>query len=55
MIWNTQKKSAIGFALALVILLAISFLTYRSITKLIGEDERAARTYEILNKLEDVL
>lgn len=55
MAWSTERKITVGFALALMLLLAIAALSYRSITRLAAVLHWEVHTHRVLSELHDVL
>jgi CHASE3 domain sensor protein len=53
--WTFGRKIAAGFALSLVLLIAIGTVSYLSITKLMRTSEWVAHTHEVLERIDNVL
>ncbi|MBM3334653.1 CHASE3 domain-containing protein, partial [Candidatus Sumerlaeota bacterium] len=48
MVWSVEKKIAAGFALALLVIVVVSAIAYRSMSRLIGTSRSVAHTHEVL-------
>lgn len=53
--WSVGTKIGAGFALALLILIAIGITAYRSTVTLIANSEKVAHTHKVISQLENVL
>jgi methyl-accepting chemotaxis protein len=53
--WTFGKKIAAGFALSLVLLIAIGAVAYTNISKLTATSERVTHTHEVLERIAGVL
>ncbi|HEX3034891.1 MAG TPA: CHASE3 domain-containing protein, partial [Thermodesulfobacteriota bacterium] len=54
-VWSIERKINIGFALALLIVVFIGIVSYRSTNKLVESAGQVAHTNRILTELEDTL
>ena len=52
--WSLTTKIAVGFAAALLVLVGISVVSYRSIVTLVETADRVTHTHKVLTELEDL-